>query len=274
MDLLRQELRRDHEEALRRREEQLSSSLRESQCKVEALTQELLEAQEDFQEAERRSLEAANEAAAAVMEATALRNQAKHQSANDPHAVFEDSAEAVADDDIEACVSAPSKMLPLPVASSPSSLEDASALRERVALLEGQCSILQKKLSSRTSAPALFSTYSASSSSSASGKALRQQDFDFAPPQRPSWELSAVGLMGPKVGAFTVVAYMVVDEALRNFTRRLLHRDAWLWIFYGHLLFLYILGASSYAEVLTLSDSETTGIELQQGKAPHHSGER
>jgi len=64
------------------------------------------------------------------------------------------------------------------------------------------------------------------------------------------------------------VLHTAIDEMLRNFTKRLLKRDAWLWMFYAHLLFLYAIAASSYVEVLPLADGSAVDINLKQGEAP------
>lgn len=70
--------------------------------------------------------------------------------------------------------------------------------------------------------------------------------------RRPSWELWVVSVCGPRAGVLAVLVYSLCDSALRNFTRRLLKHDMFLWLFYAHLLVLYTISASCYAQ--TTSD--------------------
>jgi len=131
---------------------------------------------------------------------------------------------------------------------------DTMAMYERIDMLERRVVSLQKKLNSR---PVVFQN-PVGGDAELGVNPLRH---------RPSWELSIVSIAGPRAGAIAVMIYLTIDTALRNFTKRLLKQDAWLWVFYTHLLVLYMISAASFTEVQPLSDGSTVDISLKQGSS-------
>merc|ERR550534_1807802 len=125
-------------------------------------------------------------------------------------------------DSADAPLAPPSPMAPVPRGGS----EDMLALYGRIDLLERRCSTLQSKLNAR---PVVFQN--------PQGSEMDDAELPGAA-RRPSWELSVVSVAGPRAGALAVAVYTAIDESLRRFTRRLLKRDAWLWMFYAHLVLL------------------------------------
>ncbi|CAJ1395192.1 unnamed protein product [Effrenium voratum] len=114
------------------------------------------------------------------------------------------------------------------IAGSFDAVEDVGELQARIHVLETQCATLQKRLNSR---PIVYQTREA-----APGRATRGA--------------GSAGLLG--------LARDIVEQLLRNFTERLLKRDAFLWVFYAHLLILYAIAASCYAQ--TSSDVESKAL--------------
>lgn len=114
---------------------------------------------------------------------------------------------------------------------------EAEALRERVDYLEQRCRILQQQLNQR---PIVFQKPLTPRKMEAGG---------FSGGQALSWEPSLRSMAGPYTAAFVVRLYTASDRALRNFTQKLLKNDAWLWIFYVHLVVLYTIVASSVVQV-------------------------
>lgn len=109
-------------------------------------------------------------------------------------------------------------------------IQDVSELRAHIHVLEQQCSTLQRKLNAR---PIVYQ----------------------APPkERPSRHRSSGGILG--------VLRDIVEQLLRSFTERLLKRDAFLWVFYAHLLVLYAIAASCYAQTGGVSSS-TLDVNLR-----------
>lgn len=96
--------------------------------------------------------------------------------------------------------------------------EETLALHERIELLEKRCSTLQNRLNSR---PIIYQ---------ASGT------------DGPDPLLLESG-SGSSDGSSSIVRRLV-EHVLRNFTKRLLKRDAWLFIFYAHLIVLYAISGS------------------------------
>ena len=47
---------------------------------------------------------------------------------------------------------------------------------------------------------------------------------------------------------WAVVPYNFLDGGLRNFTKKLLDRGTWLWVFYAHLVVLYAIAGSCSAQ--------------------------
>jgi len=126
--------------------------------------------------------------------------------------------------------------------------EETSALHERINQLERQNRKLQKKLENR---PIIFQ-----STPSGSGPL----NLEAGQPQRQSWEPWLLTLVGPvarklrlapgwerRVSSAAAPLCTRLEQPLRNFTQRLLRHDAWLWVFYVHLLILYAVVASCAA---------------------------
>ncbi|CAE7194399.1 unnamed protein product [Symbiodinium necroappetens] len=76
---------------------------------------------------------------------------------------------------------------------------------------------------------------------------------------RPSWELRLAALAGPHVAAVAVALHRWSLSGLRGFTERLLKSEAWLWVFYAHLLVLYTISAS--CSVQTTADAGRGAVE-------------
>ncbi|CAK9017333.1 Putative PKHD-type hydroxylase [Durusdinium trenchii] len=118
-------------------------------------------------------------------------------------------------------------------AGSFDAVEDVGELQARIHVLETQCSALQRKLNARPIVHANART-----------------------PRRPTVK-RATGLLG--------VLREILEQLLRNFTERLLKRDAFLWVFYGHLCVLYVIAASCYAQ--TGVGSSTVDVDLHAKQA-------
>lgn len=188
------------------------------------------------------------EAAAAALEASTARNEASRSSlqarADQP---FRD-IDLGDDDDATKAPRGPAH-------GDAAASGDSMALYQRIDMLERRCVSLQKKLNSR---PVVFQNPVGSGGDDTEmGRSW----------QRPKWELGLVSVCGPKVGAVAVAGYTAVHEILRAITRKLLKQDALLWLFYAHLLFLYVIAASSYAEITPVQDGITGDIQLKEGSS-------
>merc|ERR1712129_111759 len=126
--------------------------------------------------------------------------------------------------------------------------EETSALHERINQLERQSRKLQKKLENR---PIIFQSTPCGSG---------PLNLEAGQPQGQSWESWLLTLVGsvarrlrlapgwePRVSSTAAPLCTRLEQPLRNFTQRLLQRDAWLWVFYAHLLILYAVVASCAA---------------------------
>jgi len=108
---------------------------------------------------------------------------------------------------------------------------ETSDLLKRIAYLEGRCTKLQKQLSSR---PIVCQTYQAGDKG----------------PQAPSmaaaipWEPFLRAHLGPRASALVVRVYGIPDRALRRFSELLVKNSIGMWLFYIHLLFLYLVVSS------------------------------
>eukprot|EP00913_Durusdinium_trenchii_P010957 g10284.t1 len=112
-------------------------------------------------------------------------------------------------------------------------IDELETEKARIHVLETQCSALQRKLNARPIVHANART-----------------------PRRPTVK-RATGLLG--------VLREILEQLLRNFTERLLKRDAFLWVFYGHLCVLYVIAASCYAQ--TGVGSSTVDVDLHAKQA-------
>lgn len=101
--------------------------------------------------------------------------------------------------------------------------EDCSALHEHISQLERRIVTLQDRIRTQGSSPVAVDTGSA---------------FEH-------WITAAVGL---RVAGWAVVPYNFLDGGLRNFTKKLLDRGTWLWVFYAHLVVLYAIAGSCSAQ--------------------------
>ena len=73
------------------------------------------------------------------------------------------------------------------------------------------------------------------------------------PRERPGWEVWLAANAGAHATALLVTAHQLLLTALRSFLERLLRSEAWLWVFYAHLLVLYALAA--WSSVATSADA-------------------
>ncbi|CAK9056283.1 Reticulocyte-binding protein 2 homolog a [Durusdinium trenchii] len=105
-------------------------------------------------------------------------------------------------------------------ASSTSETFEVQGLQKRIDLLENRCATLQRRLQS-------------------------QEPLSPSSTLRPTWELRLAEATGPHVAAVVVAAHRLLLGLLKGFLERLLRSEAWLWVFYAHLLVLYALAASS-----------------------------
>ncbi|CAE7549005.1 Abhd17b [Symbiodinium sp. CCMP2592] len=212
------------EQAMRKEQHQqeiqeLQLRLGEQQIKAE---RELQDAQLQLQKSKEALQEAQVNAEAAAVEATAARREVEALRSNqclEPEALH---AEPNGEEDR----ADPSPML----GDSLQVLE----LRKRINLLETRCATLQRRLRSQDAVTGAAST-------------------------RPSWELRLAALAGPQVAAVAVALHRLSLSGLRGFTERLLKSEAWLWVFYAHLLVLYTISAS--CSVQTTADAGRGAVD-------------
>lgn len=234
-----------HTQRIAELEEQSARRLSEVRLEVE-------EAQRRAQDQEARAQAAEAEASAAALEASTARAEAARAAlqarmqADQPLKEIDLLADDCADETPKAEAS--------PASMAREAHPDTMALYERIDMLERRCVGLTKKLNSR---PVVFQT-PVGNTDTELGDGLRN---------RPSWELSIVSVVGPRTGAIAVLLYATVDTALRNFTKRLLKRDMFLWIFYAHLIVLYAIVAASFTEITPLSSADIADISLKQGSS-------
>merc|ERR1711972_696027 len=112
-----------------------------------------------------------------------------------------------------------------------SNTTETSALYARIELLQARCSALQEKLISQR-------TVSSNTQSSATTAGAGQRI--------PAWLPYVQQYFGPTAGQVAVLLFNSVDQVLRGLTQRLLNRDMWLWLFWAHLVVLYLFSGSCY----------------------------
>jgi len=81
--------------------------------------------------------------------------------------------------------------------------------------------------------------------------------------------------LGPRAGFVGTQLFEALDQALRGFTQRLLRRDMWLYMFYAHLLVLYTISASCYAQSSTIDSGapvDSIAKEMSRATAAPHAG--
>lgn len=105
---------------------------------------------------------------------------------------------------------------------------DVAALHQQVAYLERKCGVLQKKLDAR---PIVCQRPPSDGSATPGSDPVLLRRF-----------------LGPQLAALAAGPHAMLDARLRRFTQRLLRHGAWLWLFYAHLLVLYAVAASCYAQ--------------------------
>lgn len=118
-----------------------------------------------------------------------------------------------------------------------------SVLHERIAVLQKTCEAQQKKLNMR---PIVFQA--------------SQEDLEDA------FQGGASGAAASHSESLIMAVRRRVEATLRSFTRRLLKRDAWLLVFYAHLLVLYTLVAFSQANNTPVGGDCVTDLTLKQGE--------
>uniref|UniRef100_A0A7S4VFB0 PDZ domain-containing protein n=1 Tax=Alexandrium monilatum TaxID=311494 RepID=A0A7S4VFB0_9DINO len=194
---------------------------------LEQARQEAREAQSLVEEHRKAAEEANVDAQAAAVEARA----ARQAEAEAREAALEMARQTGASDPLEE--GSDDEVLHKP-ASAPAvgskDAEDASALHARIELLEARCCKLQRKLRAQRGQPGADNLDAAESGGS------------------PDWEARLVSTLGPLKGRIVVLICGMVDAKLRRFTERLLKHTLWLYVFYAHLLVLYAIGASCYAQ--------------------------
>jgi len=125
--------------------------------------------------------------------------------------------------------------------------DDVAALHQHVAYLERRCNVLQKKLDAR---PIVFQRPPSDGSSNPGSDPVLLRRF-----------------LGPHLATLAAWPHAMLDARLRRFTQRLLRHGAWLWLFYAHLLVLYTVAASCYAQAAAPDPSDPLdALRVQVGK--------
>jgi len=115
--------------------------------------------------------------------------------------------------------------------------------------LEKRCSGLQKKLNSR---PIVFQAQRRD----LNAKGTSEPGVPGFPQEPPAWVKLAGKYGGPQAEQIAQKAFDLPTKALRSLTHRLLQKDSWLWLFYAHVLILYVIAASCYAQTTPLTASD------------------
>lgn len=132
---------------------------------------------------------------------------------------------------------------------TPRDNKETIALFDRIDALEKRCITLQKRLNARPAA---------------------QQNFDSVietARQRPTWALTVMEKLGPRVGEVLIIAYTLMNVALVKATRLLLTREMWRWLFFTHLVFLYTAMATWYSQTVADPASPIDGLNIRIDKA-------
>lgn len=129
--------------------------------------------------------------------------------------------------------------------------DETSALYARIDLLQARCSALQEKLIAQRMVGAQVR-----GATPAAGAGQRI----------PVWLPYVVRVAGPRAGNVSVLVFGAVDGVLRGLTHRLLARDMWLWLFYGHLVVLYTISASCFAQATPDPNSPINAINARLHK--------
>lgn len=117
--------------------------------------------------------------------------------------------------------------------------EETLALRETIEGLEKRCLKLQNRLDSR---PIIYQT-------------ARDDGED------------PLSLDSGASTAQISLARRVVEKFLRDFTKRLLKKDAWLWVFYIHLLVLYAISGTYMSVASSGQAADDLGLSMTQESA-------
>lgn len=205
---------------------QLDEYKRHAEAELEDMRQKLDDALSLVTKHQATADAAADQLQAAAVEATAYRRaeieareEASVAQASLAQAIADAKRSSQGDENVDEadCEEPPEILAPK---GSP---EEVSQLHERIEVLERRCVALQKKLDSR-----LLTT---------TGHAGVGQS-------HPVWLPWITRVAGARTGAVAVLAYHVPEKALQSFTQRLLRHNTWLWIFYAHLLVLYVIAGS------------------------------
>eukprot|EP00434_Breviolum_minutum_P041674 symbB.v1.2.037073.t1/scaffold5376.1/size27864/2 len=187
----------------------------------EEASKELKELRDNLSRCEEALVEAQADAEAASLEARASRMEAASKSAS----------QAKGDGDDMPFIDL--NEVPLPMARQASENQQVLGLQKRIDLLESRCQSLQRRLQS-------------------------QESVSMAP-SRPNWESKLANATGPEMAAVAVTLHRLLLGILRGFLERILKSEAWLWLFYAHLLVLYLIAASS--SVRTSADAGSGAVE-------------
>jgi len=129
---------------------------------------------------------------------------------------------------------------------------DVIALRDHIAYLENRCSKLQKQLNARPIACQYRPGEGPDSIGTASGASALP------------WEPIVRANLGPRASALVVQAYGVPNRAMRRFTELLLRKDLRLWLFYLHVMVLYMIVASASSAASSGAGQKVLGTNLEQ----------
>eukprot|EP00927_Polykrikos_kofoidii_P077730 TRINITY_DN74647_c0_g1_i1.p1 TRINITY_DN74647_c0_g1~~TRINITY_DN74647_c0_g1_i1.p1 ORF type:complete len:777 (-),score=214.89 TRINITY_DN74647_c0_g1_i1:41-2329(-) len=210
------------------------------------------------QEAEAARAEAAKHKAAAQI-AAAEAEAAAVECAAARRAAAEADVRLGAEDSDGVLLAAGTEEWAPPVSRSPGASEEVSMLYNRIDALERRCVTLQKKLNARP----VVSSHSSSFDMEAGGLQ-----------RRPAWADRVTSVAGPRAGELAVICYTVPRTALRFFLEQLLKRDIWLVAFFVHLLVLYTIAASCYAQSALDPSIPTANIDevidRAAERAAHH----
>lgn len=197
----------------------------------------------------------------------------KGEDEEDPPDVEEGDVLRVSRED-SATSSGPVQLFRTVSAEAPAS-EEVALLRDRLNYLERRCRNLQKKLDAR---PIILQA----SSSGEGPLGLERGDIVKRAAMEP-WLREVAGpvvrhLPLPegwerRITDAAVPLWEQLEQPLRGFTQRLLRRDAWLCLFFAHLLVLYTVVAIFMARLATDTTSPSTvDISISQGAISGHPG--
>ncbi|CAL1172350.1 unnamed protein product [Cladocopium goreaui] len=195
--------------------------------------EELQRQQEELQRSKEALVEAQVTAEAAALEARAVRMEAASTHAEPNGDILDDQLLRVEE-----------VAMPVAKANSGEVWTLVLGLQKRIDLLENRCASLQRPGGSWPSREREIESLEDSRALSAL-RLQSQESVMSTAPLRPSWELKLAAVAGPYVTAVVVTIHRLALGMLRGFLEKLLKSEAWLWVFYAHLLVLYAIAASS-----------------------------